>query len=452
MAMAILFLLPALVNGFPLVFSDTDEYVYSAAHVSIPGDRPVYYSIFTNLLDLRLSPWPSIVIQALLTSWIICRFASTFFGIASASKWLLLGFILTLCSSLPWFVGEIMPDIFTAIMIMALALLCLVADTLPRSLAITLVILIGVSVGFHQANLVVALWLLPALGLCTMFGLRWSRSLRYGLLASAIGLTLGAAALLTQNLFHHRFALSSGGSVFLMARLLEDGTALNYLENTCPQRRFAVCPPLDKLRSKRATIMLSTAPEATFHDYFLWDGPLNKLGGFQGEEKEANAIIAGTLSTYPLKQLRATVYNGWRQMIQFRTGAELDPYPETWFVSRAIRDVFGPTVYDRYRKSLQISGDLVHQINWIRHIHSVVIVISFLIIISWFIIGGSRKQPRAFFTCIFVMDLLVGNAFTLGGLSGPFDRYQARVIWLVPLLASCLVLSSRAQNQARNHI
>ena len=37
--------------------------------------------------------------------------------------------------------------------------------------------------------------------------------------------------------------------------------------------------------------------------------------------------------------------------------------------------------------------------------------------------------------------MVVGNTFTLGPLSVPSERYQARVIWLVPLLAGCFVLN-----------
>ena len=68
LVIAVLFLLPALINGFPLVFYDTDEYVYAAAHRYLPEDRPVYYSIFTMIFDLRRSPWPSVIFQSLVTA------------------------------------------------------------------------------------------------------------------------------------------------------------------------------------------------------------------------------------------------------------------------------------------------------------------------------------------------------------------------------------------------
>ncbi len=43
---------------------------------------------------------------------------------------------------------------------------------------------------------------------------------------------------------------------------------------------------------------------------------------------------------------------------------------------------------------------------------------------------------------------LVANAAIFGGLSAPADRYQARVIWLVPALAAVFWLSRRSADSA----
>jgi hypothetical protein len=260
------------------------------------------------------------------------------------------------------------------------------------------------------------------------------------------------AALVTANLasgrFAGRFALSSSGSVFLMARLLEDGTALGYLEQACPQQRFAVCAYLDELGSYRPTTISfpgGRSAEITLSTYFLWKGPLDKLGGFRTEQAEASAIVAGTLSTYPLAEFHAAVNNGWHQLFRFRTGDGLCAFPEAEGVSVVIRNVFSPIVYDRYRQSKQIRG--VFGFNWFNlfnRIHAAIVAVSSLVLIGVLVVRGFRN-PRALFATIFTIILVVGNAFTLGVLSGPFDRFQSRVIWLVPLLACCWTLAPRAQ-------
>jgi hypothetical protein len=360
LAMAVVFLLPALDNGFPFVFSDTGQYlgVFGIRHLQ---GRPAYYAIFTRLLDLGLSPWPSVVVQSLITSWVIWLFASVLFAINGAIRLLSLGVLLLLGTSLPWFVGWMMPDIFTPLMIIALALLCFARDSLPRPSEIILVLLIGAALAIHQANLPVALWMIPAFGLCALLGWRPRKGFLHGLFASGIGLTLGVVALVAMHLVSGTFGLSSSGSVFLLARTLGDGTALSCLEQVCPQQRFAVCAQLDELKS------LNSLHPGELADYFLWAGPLRELGGFRAEEAEAKAIVVGTLLNYPLAQFRAAVGNGWRQFFCFRTGTELTTYSETDDLSVAIRAAFGAVIYDNYRQSKQIRN--IFEFDWINRIH-----------------------------------------------------------------------------------
>jgi hypothetical protein len=289
----------------------------------------------------------------------------------------------------------------------------------------------------------VALWMLPALGLCALLGWRPSKPFLHGFFASGIGLTLGVVALVTMNLVSGRLALSSNGSVFLLARMLEDGTALSYLEQVCPQQRFAVCTYLDEIKSYN-----SLHPNS-LSGYFLWGGILDKLGGHRAEEAEASVIVAGAFSMYPFTQFRAVVDNGWRQLLNFRTGDGLRTYPETEWCSITILNIFGSTVYDHYLKSKQIGDALFNQLELLNYIHVTVLVVSSLVLIGFFVVEGRQKRPRVFFACIFVIVLVVGNAFTLGPFSGPIDRYQSRVSWLVPLFAACIVLEFLPSRRAR---
>src|SRR5216683_605373 len=456
-AMAVLFLIPALDNGFPFVYPDTGTYLGGIGLTHIPQDRPIYYAWFTRIFDLPIlvhssssqthlkgwSPWPSVVLQSLVTAWMIWRFASALFGLTAASRLLLVALLLTLGTSLPWFVGQIMPDIFTPSMILALALLWLAHDTLSKVSRILLMLLVSGAVAFHQANLLVALWMLPAFGLCALLGWRPSKASVYGILESGLALALGAAALLTANLVDGRFELSNGGPVFLLARLLEDGTAINYLEKACPQRRFAVCAQLDELssyRSEMVTVPGCGSRRTSLAIEFLFGGPLDRLGGFRAEQSEASAIVAGTLAAYPLEQFRAAIDNGWRQLFRFRAGEGLCVYSETEFWTITIDNIFGPVVYNHYLKSKQMRDGLFDRFELLYYIHATVLVASFLVLIGFLVVGGLREQPRAFFAGIFVIVLVAGNAFTLGVLSGVGDRYETRVIWLVPLLAGCFVL------------
>ena len=441
--MTFLYLLPALYNGFPLVNPDTAGYL-TGIHAAF---RSVYYNIFNWIFDMRVSPWPGLVLQSLIVSWTIWQFASALFDITDFPRMFLLAVFLTIGTSLPWFVSWIMPDIFTALMIIALVLLCFAHDTLPKLSKIILVMLIGVALGFHQANLPVALWMFPALGLCALLGWRPSRPFLHGFFASGVGLTLGVVALLTVNLVSGQVGLSRGGSVFLLARMLEDGTALSYLQQACPRQHFAVCADLNELKSYNNS--LHPYPES-LAGYFLWGGPLEKLGGFTGEEAEASAVVRGTLSMYAPAQFRASIDDGWRQLLFFSTGSDIFPIYYYPFMSNAILLRFGPAIYEKYLHSEQGRNNL--DFSLISRVDTVVVVASSFLLIGSLIFLRTKHQPRSFYGTIMMTTMVVGNAFTLGALSGPGGRYQGRVIWLMPLFAGCFVLNgvSYLKHQKQN--
>jgi hypothetical protein len=433
--MAALFLLAALYNGFPFVYPDTGGYLGAYGIMGTPMRTP-YYTIFNRLVDLHISLWPTVILQSLMAAWMIWRSSSALFGIYGPLRLLALAVFLTFGTSLPWFVGWIMPDIFTSFMIIALALLGFAPEEIPRPSRIILMLLIGTAVAVHQANLPVALWTLPAVGLCALMGWRPPKAFFNGLFAIGLGLTLGIAALAAANLYSGHFGLSSGGSVFLLSRLLGDGTAISYLERVCPQQRFHVCTQLDELKAFN-----SLHPNIPLKDYFLWGGPLDKLGGFRAEEAEATTIVVGTLSKYPAAQLRASVGDAWKQLLLFATGEELYAFPDAEPASYGVRVTFGPAVYNNYRNSKQVLGIL--PIEYINHIHFIIFIFALCALVGFITIVPTKRGYRPFYAAIFVIFLVMGNAFTLGVLSGPYSRYQARVIWLVPFLAACFLLAPR---------
>jgi hypothetical protein len=457
-AMALIFLLPALVNGFPFVFTDTATYLGGSGLGHLPQDRPIYYGIFNRLTNLRLSPWPTVVVQSLLTAWVIRCFTSAFFSLSEVSQLLSLAFFLTVGTSLPWFVGQLMPDIFTPLMILALSLLLLVPDILSRSSQLILAALISISVAFHQANFLVALWAVPAIVLCALLGWRPSKLFVNGLLASTIALAVGMAALFTVNVFGGRWALSSGGSAIFMARLLEDGPAVKYLEQACPQRHFAVCAYLDEIKSYHPSTFTfpdGRSAENTLSSWFLYAGPIDQLGGYRAEEAEASTIVANTLLSYPLLSLRAAIGNAFRQLVSFRTGGgnTLEIYPESTaggaWVSTAIQSVFGPVVYQHYRDSRQMRGDF--GFGWfeaLNYFHFVILGGSVMALIAYL---GRRFKSRPFYGAVLVTISMLGNAFTMSILSNPAHRYQGRVIWLAPLFAGCFASAQIAGSLKQNH-
>ena len=132
-AMAGIVLIPSILNGFPFLFDDSASYLHTSKYRLTPLDRPIFYGLFLRLVHWKLSPWPVAIVQALLSVFVVREFARTFFGIFSRAKLLVLAALLMLSTSLPWFAANIMPDIYTSLMILALGLLTLGWSSLSRT-------------------------------------------------------------------------------------------------------------------------------------------------------------------------------------------------------------------------------------------------------------------------------------------------------------------------------
>ncbi len=160
---ALLLTWPALLNGYPLVFSDTGTYLSQALNRYVGWDRPVFYSVFMLPLHMGLTTWPVIAAQGLITAWVL-RVALRALLPGCPAWWLAaLAAVLALVSPLPWFAAQLMPDLFTSLLVLALALLVLTPERLGRVEALGLAALAAFAVSAHLSNLPLALALLAVL-------------------------------------------------------------------------------------------------------------------------------------------------------------------------------------------------------------------------------------------------------------------------------------------------
>jgi hypothetical protein len=94
-----------------------------------------------------------------------------------------------------------------------------------------------------------------------------------------------------------------------------------------------------------------------------------------------------------------------------------EPINETEICSTTIDNIFGPVVYDHYRKSKQMRSVIFYNLGLLNYIDVTVVVVPFLVVIGFVIFGELQNQRREFFACMFAIVLVVGNAFVLGALS-----------------------------------
>ena len=334
---AALLLWPAFWNGYPLVFSDTGTYLSQAIEQYVGWDRPVFYSLFLLPLHLTLTTWPAIVVQALLVAHVLHLVRRTLLPDASVWWLLPLAGAMTLASSLPWFVSQLMPDVFTGVLVLVLGLLIFAPERLSRRERIWLMAFAAFMIAAHQSHVLLALALLAVL-----LPLRGTVALH-----SVAPLVLAVVALVSVNLLAFgRASLSPFGNVFLLARVIYDGPGADVL------RRATVTPWIER------------------------DFPHSEAGAYAASRQSAGMLEVPA----------------WMQALHLAT---------------ALAGVAACVALLLPASRKRISG-----------------------------------HPAAGFAAAALLALLANAAIT-GGLSGPHDRYQSRIMWLPPLIAVLGIASLR---------
>lgn len=406
---------PALWNGYPLVFSDTGTYLSQAIERYAGWDRPLFYSFFLLPLHLTITTWPVIAVQALLTVYTLHLVRRALWP--DASPWWLLPIVLLLAvtTSLPWFVAQLMPDVFTGLLVLALALLIFRPECLSIRERLFLAAFAAFMIAAHLSHVLLAfallLVLLPTrqwLGAAAPLGPR-------GHLCAIAPCVLAVIAVISVNLLAFgRASLSPYGNVFLLARIVYDGPGMNVLRRDCPASGWRLCDFIDRMPATS--------------DEFLWrpDGPVVLSGGAKRVSLEAGAIVAAALKAEPTTELLAVLGNTADQIGMFETGDGLQPWPAT--VSPWIERDLPRFEAATYRSALQTNGTL-RLPQWLVALHAAVAVGS----VAGLLLASLKCRPLRGFVAATLLALLI-NAAVTGGLSMPHHRYQSRLMWVPPFV------------------
>ena len=431
---ALLMLWPALLNGYPLVFADTGTYLSQAIDHSLGWDRPVFYSFFLLSLHMQLTTWPVIVAQALLAAWLLHLLRRCL--LPRTSRWWLVPVVAVLCvaSPLPWFVSQLMPDVFTGLLVIALVLLIALPSRLSKRERVFLTGFGAFAVAVHTSHLPLAV----GLTLVLVPLRRWlgaDAPLGRAALARVLAVpALAACALVGVNLVGHgRAAIAPFGNVFLLARVLYDGPGFDALEKNCPAAGWRLCAYAGQFPGDS--------------DRFLWSAgsPLQRAGGARAISAEAGAIVAAALRDEPAREARAFAGNFLAQLTRFATGDGLDPWQAT--VRPVIARAFPPRELLAYDAARQTQGGFVIPAG-LQAVHRIAALVGIVALCALPIVR--RRDPVALIAVAILLALL-GNAAITGGLSAPHDRYQARLIWLavcLPVMAGPALLRQRLGGRA----
>ncbi|HEY6254232.1 MAG TPA: hypothetical protein VIY51_00390 [Xanthobacteraceae bacterium] len=412
---------PALWNGFPLIFADTGGYVLRPFEGTLDIGRSALYGAFLAAA-IPLEFWPNLLLQAALAVWIIVLTLRTHLHTLQPAVAVMVVLGLTLATSLPWTVSELMPDIFLLMAALALHLLAFPAPRLRVIEIAGLYAIIAFAIASHMTTLAVALALLVAYAL---IGLSASRLLlpRPRLAGAATAIGAGIALALTSNaIIAGQFAFTPGGPNFLFGRLVQDGIVGRYLERVCPDPTLRICPYRNAL-------------PASTDDWMWWsDSPLFKLGGWREFTPEAERIIIGTLVSDPLTHITTAVRDSLQQLVTLDTGDGINP-DNTQHAVWALSQV-APHAMPRFEAAAQQKN--LFDFTVINRI-DVPLALLATAALPFILVGLRRRRPAAAALALSAFLALLSNAAICGIFSGPNTRYQSR---LVPIAALAVLVAA----------
>ena len=429
----ILFLWPAILNGYPLLFSDTGGLLATALEPSMGWDKPWVYGPFLFLLHGRTTLWLAAVGQALLLShmlWLAAKSARSPSSPASPLRHVALCAALALLTAAPWFASLLMPDVFAPMVV-----LCVFALAWPERLSRPerdWVAAVGtLAVAVHLAHLILAAICIALAIVVRRRGLPWRATLT---LASPLWVALGLLVL-TNAVGNGVAGVSPYGSVFMLARLAADGPAREVVDARCPASGWHLCAWKGRLSGDSDAFLW--APEGPVWDHDRY-GPILFA-------PEAGRIVRETVLAHPAEVAAAMARNTLRQLPLVDVGDTLGPDYLDLTVLPRLQTYFSAAEAARYRASLQAEGRLravAAPLLWPqRGALALGLIGTLWTLAQW------RREPRRAGFALLVLAGLIANAFSTGALSGPHNRYQARIAWLLlvpPLLTPLAARPSRA--------
>jgi hypothetical protein len=434
---ALLTCVVAMYNAFPLTYPDTGGYLDNARNLvagRAPGffNRPFTYSVFLIPFATRYTIWLVPVAQGVVVAFVVDLALRHAGVLLSTHRFITLFAILSVVSSLPWVSGQVMPDIFTSLVILLFFVTFWGSDLHSRRQRWIGSALLAFAIATHLSHIPLYGALL-LVGLVSRMATGRDRALWHGMVHASAPLVVAAALLIAPNyLLHREPVLSRSSHLFYLAHLVHEGLAQRYLARACPTYRYLLCSDLSTLRAD--------------NDWFLWsqDGPWRRYEPESREGdtrflREARAIVAGTMR----QELPAVIGLSLRAaMIQLIT---LGPHPGEHSFSRSVdaaaeRIGAGPS----YRGSRQVQRTLaLEEASFVQYIGVVLGLLLLLCCVPR--LRGRAQRPLRLLIAMVCAGVVL-NALVVASASMVHNRYQSRVVWLVPLLgivAAMHILSER---------
>lgn len=434
----------AIYNGFPLVYPDTGTYISACFENFLPRDRPLVYSFFIRHISLATSLWIPVFVQSGFVSWLVFLL---FRHVANRKRPYLIHSItlilLSLTTGIAVNTGQLIADVFTPIVLLTSGMLLFVPE-LSRGTKIALAVLFIFSVTTHLSNLPVVAGIIAWVVIVSWIFRKRSgsvfnffRSLKFSVLLPIAVLFVCILNFSIAGKWQFR---ADAQHVFMMNRLIQCGIMDEYLNENCTKRNISLC----SYQSDLHKMDFLWNEKSAVNDYYGWEND-----GWNKAKPEYDSIIKDVFSQG--KYVKTFFYRTWvdgcRQLISFKTGTT-PKLSENDAIYTSIHWHFKKSLKS-YTDSRQISTGLDYSnFNLVQLIFILLTSIPFFLIV--FIPGISKllSSRMKAFAWLIILGMIF-NAFTVVTFAMIDDRYQSRLIWLIPLLLIVFFANDQFRNSLK---
>ncbi len=429
-------------------------------NAQVEGARSPFYGVLLHASALFTTIWGLAALQSFLAAWVCYLLWRTMAPKAPSWSYLAVMAAAAAGTSVSFYTTFAMPDIFAGIGGAAVVLILAQGDRLKKLEIAGLWAVIVYAMAIHRSHW--ATGLAVALGgglLLWIMGLSTQSVVRRVMVVVSAAVVAWMAGVAFDQVFENRAGYKLGHPPFITARLLADGPGVGYLRHACAQTAQGGAEPyvLCKFQANVRTSTSLKVSRELISNVILWYsseradrktwGVFNRANWSQrwGLEAEETRFVLGTLKYDPVGVGLAALHDWGEQLIAFQV---VDPLrnPSDYLRGRYWPTTSLPKMIPNFQ-ACRPPGDCRPPFNddilsvW----QGTVLVASLLALVFRLMLKDVRQSvwrrglkdgeesARVAATMLLLGAVLVVNAAVCGILSGPFARYQARLIWLLPI-------------------
>lgn len=428
-------------NGLYLIYTpDSGAYVLNSRELLVPGDRSVFYSLYLYACSLVggflgiSSLWISILPVFFMIYGMLYQWVQRFF-FPNSPFWQFLSLSLAgILTPFPWFIVQIMPDVFTGILFLS-AVLFLVEKV--RFYQIVWGAILLASTLMHNGNLIVltlvVLILLLSKSVWEILMIQLRRIIYLGIVS-----LVGWLSVLTSNFIGgNGWTTAKCSHIFIVAQMSETGVLKHYLEKYCDTESSVMCKYKDSL------------PE---HAYgFIWpqDGILMKTGGWYHSDTLYKRIIKRVLTDPELliHYLGSAVKSTSYQLVSLGVGDGVFPVDSSSTLAVELKNYYPSDYQSLFKNHPQQTGTIAFS-DLNEFYRKTAIVLFLACLISVYLIP--RKNQFAWMALSFVF--VISNAFATSVFANVLMRLNTRGFWILMVVCLFLVLKTLSHKLINKNI